>query len=500
MIASADRRRRGRLRPVVGGLLVAAALASLLMLVFGSRGPGADRSVSPLAGAGDPSGEQVGGAAADAASGEAAGEAMPAGATPAVADARAIGLTGEIPEAYRFTVALAPPSFPTDDSSAVRAFDAIFAAFTAGLNEIPHLELIAVDAADTGLDVDDADFLLQVRGETRFEPDTAWYLFVRWSATRGGTGTVSRSRGVADPGSVDTIGTAAAAALRRYPFPPEQDRRLELQARALNDGLTDEERLDALAELEEMPERFEFIGLDVTRSIAVTAVDIVANAASADIRARAWRALAAANIEDPYLTGPLVDSLLGDPSEEVRFEAVKLLAKEFADDPRAQTAIDYARDSDASPKVRVHARWEQLDDEGRYEYVRTTLLNEDLPHVERMELLLAEVGTLQGFVDPRAGNSLLGGSGRSMSPARAAIVRENRRPDNAAQVVPRLLELLEDEEQAGLRPIVASMLVEYSDDERVAEALAAVMDESPFGLGMQVRAAMARIEALDLGP
>ncbi|MDX1561356.1 MAG: hypothetical protein R3305_00420 [Gammaproteobacteria bacterium] len=384
-------------------------------------------------------------------------------------------------DAYRFTVAIEPPDLPSDDARSNRPFELIYASFVEGLHEISHLDLIELEADAIEAELDDVDFVLRAAGERRFDQDLVWNFRVTWVAMRGGRGTVSETQLASEP---LVIGDSAAAALRRYPFPPGETRTVELAAQALDTSLPQSERFAALDELQDTPKRFEFVGIDAMRSVAVAAVQVVANSSDPEIRSRAWRAMDIANVDDPYLAGPLVDSLLHDVSDAVRFEAVKLLTSGYGDDPRAVAALDYARTSDPSPRVATHVKWHLFDAVERTGYVEATLLNDKLDHQQRIELLVAEVRGLEPYVERGAAVARLGAATRAQAAQRG----------DPAVIVPPLLKLLEESESDGTRLAAASILVHYADDDGVRAALErSVRSDTSYELRFHIERAIARI-------
>ena len=366
-------------------------------------------------------------------------------------------------ENFRFTVAVAPLVLQTDEPRAVRALRSLFAAFLAELRSIPNLALVELLDGEEELTTDDADFLLRVSGDSRIEAEPIWSFDVRWSAMRGGNGSWIASEIASDPLAFEAIAADAAAALRRFPFPPPETRILELESRVLDTNLGYDERFDALDELQNIPRRYEFVGRDEQRIVAVAAVEIVANSPDPDIRSRVWAAMADSGADDPYLTGPLVDSVLNDPSEYVRMEAVKLLARSFAEDPRASAALDYVLSGDPSPRVITHARWELLDDRGRLDQVRSTVLNRNLSDVERLELLTTDVTGIRSYVEQAVETDYYGvGIGGDVA---------SGQPSDSPELTPLLLEWLGDETSLAMRRLAASMLFDRFDEAGVREAL-----------------------------
>lgn len=404
--------------------------------------------------------------------------------------------SGASRNAMRFSVGVMPLMLEDDDQRVLRAYRSLYDRFLAELRSIEHLDLLVLDERNIDLLAEDADFIVQLRGMTRLVPEPEWSVYVSWSATRGGTGNWSATSNASDPEGFEAIAVDAAAALRRYPFPPEENRILRLESAALDTNLTDDERYDAIDELRDVPRRFEFVGRDEMHAVVVAAVEIVANAGEPEIRGRVWKAMGEAGAEDTYLTGPLVDSLLNDTNEYVRLEAIKLLARTFSDDPRAHAALEFAILRDPSATVRAHARWQGLDDPGRRAYVSTTLLNDGLSNAERLELLIADVPEAGDYVDQSTATRLLNSSMQAWDLLLAADEQPYGTRSDADRVVPKLLEMLVDEDNVPMRVLAASMLIEYSDIAGVEEALEeAARSQSTFSARVQMQFVLARVRA-----
>jgi hypothetical protein len=464
MAVSSNRQCRGGVRPIAGVLLFAAAAAGLWFFLRTPEAPPA--VVVPAA--------DFRAAAADAA--RPANTIAPpesgsaASMSPVNADVPSLesGQAETSSVSYKFTIAVERPDYPADDPETIRAFASIHARFLAALRQAPHLRLIEFDPADEEFDPADYDFVFKPRGQLKFEPDAVWAFTVSWEAPlTDDDGGWSDSRNAATSPDVDTVGREAAEALLRFPLPPTESRLTELEALAMDPTLTDDARYDAIEELQQTPERYAFVGVDAERLVSEAAVAIVNGALEPEIRARVWRAMREAGIEDSYLMTPLIDSVLSDPSDDVRLEAIQLLARTFKDDASAYAAIQYMQENDPSAEVKTHAKWEMLDTEGRRDYVDATLMNDELPMPDRAELLVAGLSELPRFIDIDLATRLL--NGLSMESDRALSVPADRAA--AARVIPLLLSMLTDERNDGLRMTAFALLVPYADDPVVRGAL-----------------------------
>jgi hypothetical protein len=340
----------------------------------------------------------------------------------------------------KFRVAIAPPDFDEDERLGAIAIQTFHDYLVAALEAIPHLEIVELPAPTDQLTPEDADFYLETGGERHPGPPATWMIRVRWTATREGTATWSKIHESVESEVLLVSAREAAASLRRYPFPPPDARAVELQSVALDSDRDRLERFDALLELHDIPKRFEFVGRDERRMAAVVGAAIVLNSPDPEIRARAWTAME--GVEDDYLVGPLVDSLLLDPSDLVRVEAAKLLAHEYSGDPRAQSTLQHALLTDLSPRVRTHARWATLDADGRRRYLVATLGNRGLSDPERLELIAADIEDIRNFIDQRALGSLIEIAYRARPTSTAPAGPGEPDRVDAALVVPILLENL----------------------------------------------------------
>ena len=376
----------------------------------------------------------------------------------------------------RFKVAVAPLILATAERKATLEFQSIYAALLEELRAIPNLELVEL-SSELSVAPDDVDFDLRVKGEARpgFRPSAL--LRVYWSAKRGGAGDWSTPTDSSVPGTPETIARAAAEQLRRFPFPPEIARPVELEAIVLDTNRPSEERLGALAELKTIPQRFAFVGRDERRVVAVAAADIVANSTDPDIRSRVWKAMR--KVDDPYLIGPLVDSVLSDDSEQVRVDAVQTLGNNFGHDPKAVAGLEYAFVHDLSPQVRANAHWETLDENSRRGYLAGTLLREDLSDAARLELLTAGVSGFRGYVDRQAVQALVDIASRARSSTEQLVADEGPGRVSAAELVPLLVELLTDNGSEEIRSAAASALLRHRDEVGVRDTLELAQCDDP---------------------
>jgi HEAT repeat protein len=415
----------------------------------------------------------------------------PAAAPPSDAPAAGSASTPSTAEAsppptakLRSTVAVSPLALQTNDRAAALAFQSIYAALLDELRSIPNLDLVELRSAGRDFAPDDIDFYVRVRGESRGGPGAVPLFHVYWTATSGGAGQWSASIASSVPWTAIAVARDATQALRRFPFPPDISRPVELEAVALDAGRSAEERFGALDELKMIPQRFAFVGRDERRVVAVAAADIVANSADPEVRGRTWAAMRQVDdpymkVDDPYLIEPLVDSALHDDSEFVRLEAVKTLGSSFGRDAKARAALEYALVHDLSPQVRANAHWESLDEDGRRAYVAGTLLRDDLSDAARLELLTAGVSGFRGYIDPRAAQALVDIATRALPSTQESAPEESPGRVSATDVVPLLLELLTASPSEEIRAAVATGLMRHRREAGVDVALQAAARDDP---------------------
>lgn len=390
----------------------------------------------------------------------------------------------------KFRVAVAPPDFDENERLGAIAVPAFHSYLLKELEAILHLELIELPEATDELTTDDADFYLETEGERNPTDPPTWTFRVRWTAMREGTATWAKVHDSVDTELLEITAREAVASLRRYPFPPTDTRTVELQSLALDSEWSLNERFEALLELHDIPKRYEFVGRDERRKTAVAGAAIVLNSPDPEIRSRSWQAME--DVEDSYLVGPLVDSLLLDPSELVRAEAAKLLAREYRDDPRTRPTMEHALVNDFSSLVRSHARWETLDPDGRREYLASTLGNRSLPDEERIELVAAEVNDLEDYIDRRAVSALVDISRRASPASGAPAGDAEPGAVSAAIVVPVLLELVKDRSiDEWVRASIASALSRHMTEPGVFTAMQELAnDRSSYAVNSAATSAM----------
>ena len=391
------------------------------------------------------------------------------GATPAPTPSTSEAARPPPAAKLRFTVGVAPRDLATGPAAAL-AFQSIYLALLDELRSIPNLDLVESDPAHRDFT---PDFELRANVDSHEEPRFHIY----WSATRGGVGQWNESIASSVPWTAVAVARDATQALRRFPFPPDVSRPVELESVALDTNRPAEERFGALTELKTIPERFAFVGRDERRIVSVAAADIVANSADPEVRGRAWTAMR--KVDDPYLIEPLVDSVLHDDSDFVRLEAVRTLGSSFGRDAKAIAALEYALVHDLSPQVRANARWESVDEGGRRAYVAATLLRDDLPDAERLELLTADVSGFRGYVDPRAAQALVAIAGRARPSTQESTPEESPGRVSATEIVPLLLELLTDSPSEEIRSAMASALMRHRGEAGVQLALQQAARDDP---------------------
>lgn len=397
-------------------------------------------------------------------------------------------------DARKFTVAVAPPDFDDTERLSAIAVPAFHSYLLKELETILHIEIVELPEPTDELTPDDADFYLQTEGERNPGEPPTWTIRVRWTAMREGTATWAKVHESVDTELLEVSAREAVASLRRYPFPPTDLRTVELQSMAIDSELTLPERLEVLEELHDIRKRYEFVGRDERRRAAVAGAAIVLGAPEPEIRSQTWQAME--GVEDAYLVGPLVDSLLLDPSDAVRVEAAKLLAREYSDDPRTQSAMQHALANDRSPLVRSHARWEGLDPEGRRAYLVATLGNRDLPDQQRMELVAADVNDIRNYLDRRAVSALMEISSRATPAAEIANGDATTGSVAAAQVTPMLIELLKDSTvDEWVRRSIAMALSRHLADPEVLATFQELAGTTSFGLRGTINTALRNHEA-----
>src|SRR5690606_34554801 len=137
---------------------------------------------------------------------------------------------------------------------------------------------------------------------------------------------------------------------------------------------------------------------DFSPEVIVAAVELGAQAESAQIRRSIWYILAH-KLYLPSLAQPFSYALLTDPSPEVRLAAAQAL-RDYLDVPEALSALEYAASNDASADIRIAVQMLMLAtrDEQR-DFARARLLDSALSPADRLALLQPQEWVPSGFTD-----------------------------------------------------------------------------------------------------
>lgn len=135
---------------------------------------------------------------------------------------------------------------------------------------------------------------------------------------------------------------------------------------------SDQERLQSLRLLQE-------VGLNSAALAA--AADLGTRSPSAATRRAVWTALRRA-VYDPVLAQPLSIALLSDADAGVRAQAALALGA-YLRESGVSSVLAQAQRNDSSPEVQLAARMSMLAYEERQTFTRETLLDRNLPPVER---------------------------------------------------------------------------------------------------------------------
>lgn len=377
----------------------------------------------------------------------------------------------------QFTVAVAPLRLPETDRATALSYRLIYDQFLAELAEMTSVDLLVLDTANEEFDREVVDFLLELNAGTSLSREQLANFRVDWTAIRGGRGSWLAAE-LEYRLSVESIPRAAALALSDYPFPPEDGTILALEAVVLNSSFSLDERLLALKDLRLSSDRYAFVGRDERRQVSLAAVEIVNTVPDPEIRGHTWRAMM--GLEDPWLVAPLTDTVLQDPSEFVRIEAVKLLSADYSDVAQAQSALQYALVNDLSSRVRMHARWESLNEADRQAYLASTLLDTGLSDAERFELLQADVREIRRYLDRPSAMALADISSRARPTAQGPLASESTGDVSAADVIPLLVDMMEDQtNEAMIRSTMVASLARHLDEPGVREALSRTARNDP---------------------
>ena len=254
---------------------------------------------------------------------------------------------------------------------------------------------------------------------------------------------------------------------RLFPKPPPdpQQASADPQAIVLDTSLSDSERLDAL-------KRLRYGGVEVrSGAVVIAAVQIAMSSGESRVRAGVWREMA--GVDDSYLVQPLLHSLANDADEGVRRVAAETL-RGFLDEPGVREALDYARDYDASERVRNEIRFSMLSTADQQEESRAMALDTSLSADERWSAIR------RVWYDEQGHSSALD------DPLTAALVDVAKSADNRLvralswsmlsetadpNVVQPLLEALASDLDEGVRESAAKGLTKFPDQPGVREGL-----------------------------
>jgi HEAT repeat protein/TolB-like protein len=253
-----------------------------------------------------------------------------------------------------------------------------------------------------------------------------------------------------------------------------QQRNDEAQAIFLDASLGDNERLEALREVWPLvgnagPEYRDKRNEALSGAAAIAAAQLAIYSDDSGVRARVWSMMA--GVDDPYLVQPLLHSLANDADEGVRRVAAETL-KGFLDEPGVREALEYARDYDASERVRSEIRFSVLSTADQQEESRAMALDTSLSADERWSAIRRVLNDEQGQ------------SSALDEPLTAALVDVAKSADNRLvrahswsmlsetadpNVVQPLLEALASDSDAGVRESAAKGLTEFPDQPGVRE-------------------------------
>jgi HEAT repeat protein len=260
----------------------------------------------------------------------------------------------------------------------------------------------------------------------------------------------------------------------------------------LNSGLSDRERLSALAQL--VQDR----GNDLRNRESARNVfdkDVIAaitqlgtKSADAEGRSFVWSIVSESN--DPAMIQPLLHVIANDPDKTVRFQAIRAVRK-FLDAPGVREALKQAATTDPDSQserfccietVREAAERASVPDSGFLAWVRSKLLDESLPGRSRLYNMMgmsSDGRFVGGF--SKVGNDLapvvLEIAERDPNPrvrAMAWDVMWSNRPEREfalKELVPVLLKDLQTSANERVRAGAARILYGYRDNAEVQEAV-----------------------------
>lgn len=237
---------------------------------------------------------------------------------------------------------------------------------------------------------------------------------------------------------------------------------------------SDAERLRALYQLPNGPglRGAPFATEAKSGAVAVAAAQMAIHSDDPRIRAAIWRLMS--GVGDPYLLQPLLYSVANDPDHTVRGEAARTLF-DFVEEPGVREALEYARDNDATIRVRNEARLALLPDKEWSQVLEDVALDTTLSEVDRASIL-------RKFYDRGNESRIVPGD---FAVAMWQLTREThdrrvwsdvwrflRSIDYDSSLVPPLLDALADDPDPRVRMKAAELLHKFRDQTEVREALA----------------------------
>jgi hypothetical protein len=324
----------------------------------------------------------------------------------------------------------------------------------------------------------------------------------RWIFSTRGTGdghvpwSASSSASVSVPVDASTVAAFVVEPLRRSVLPADEARTAELASRALDATLTTSARLAALDQLQEFGQRTGADGR--TNEVIRGALDLTAAAASPAERARVWQLLR--GTKNANLVQPLLDAFRDEADDNVRLEAARTLAADFADEGSVRAMLEQAAYLDDSAEVRLEATWAIRDAEGRNRYVGDALLDGSMSDAERLAPLVFALdrGTGAGDgtaeyaqgVDDAAAAALIEILRRTAAPARKSLLLTQLSRVEHPALTRFFADVLRDDSNEQIRFAAAMALRQHLDEPSVRAALqrARGYDESP-----RVREAATRV-------
>ncbi len=198
--------------------------------------------------------------------------------------------------------------------------------------------------------------------------------------------TVSTASGVCSvphPALFASFATNMVEHLRLEVFPPDPSMLETLQARLLDTQLDHSQRQKALADLESSIRSGSYSwNTDIIRG----AVDLAVSDPDPATRKSVWGGLS--NVRRSDLVQPLIDALQTEPDDGVRLEVLRILAEDFAADPKVHAAMEAVARGGPTQMMRMAAQRVLLGDGVWHEYLVRTLKDSSLTYAQRFEPLL----------------------------------------------------------------------------------------------------------------